>query len=163
MFNTLVNDRFYLGRSPCVMPRDPELIKEITVKDFDSFTDRVVSDHMIIWWAIISYTAAYYTVMLLLLCIAISVSTWSIRTKRVASVQWRWLERYATQPNSSFLCIQNETGMNLRTWYLLRHWSHSLADHPTVYWLCTLKTFSQNSCIAYTVYMHTAGHIWCFR
>ena len=34
---------FYLGRNPCVMPTDPELIKEITVKDFDSFTDRVVS------------------------------------------------------------------------------------------------------------------------
>ena len=35
--------RFYLGRSACVVPTDPELIKEITVKDFDSFTDRVVS------------------------------------------------------------------------------------------------------------------------
>ena len=34
---------FYLGRNPCVMPTDPELIKKITVKDFDSFTDCVVS------------------------------------------------------------------------------------------------------------------------
>ena len=27
------------------MPTDPELIKQIMVKDFDSFIDRAVSDH----------------------------------------------------------------------------------------------------------------------
>ena len=38
-----INCRFYLGRTPCILLRDPELIKQVTVKEFDSFIDRPVS------------------------------------------------------------------------------------------------------------------------
>jgi len=35
--------RFYLGLRPTVMVVDPEMIKQITVKEFSSFMDREVS------------------------------------------------------------------------------------------------------------------------
>ena len=36
--------RFYVGSTPWILVLDPELIKQITVKDFDSFMDRLVSN-----------------------------------------------------------------------------------------------------------------------
>ena len=35
--------RFYLGKAPCMMVADLDMIKQITVKEFDSFVNRVVS------------------------------------------------------------------------------------------------------------------------
>ena len=34
--------RLYLGPTPIVVVADPDMLKEIMVKHFDSFTDRVV-------------------------------------------------------------------------------------------------------------------------
>ena len=36
-------DRFYIGRTPFLVTSDPEMVKEITIKQFDSFSDRTVS------------------------------------------------------------------------------------------------------------------------
>ena len=35
---------YYLGQEPSIIVIDPELIKQITVKEFNSFMDHVVSD-----------------------------------------------------------------------------------------------------------------------
>ena len=35
--------RFYIGRQPCLMVTDVEMLKEILVKQFDCFMDRPVS------------------------------------------------------------------------------------------------------------------------
>ena len=37
---------YYVGRDACVLVTDPELIKQITVKEFNSFMDHVVSSHV---------------------------------------------------------------------------------------------------------------------
>ena len=38
--------RFYVGKNPVILVMDIELIKHITVKDFDSFTNRPVSTYI---------------------------------------------------------------------------------------------------------------------
>ena len=48
MLTSLINlvptmDRFYLGKIPSMMVADLEMIKQITVKEFDSFVNRMVS------------------------------------------------------------------------------------------------------------------------
>jgi len=39
--------RFYIGRQPGVLVSDLELVKNITVKDFDDFSDRFVSSEIV--------------------------------------------------------------------------------------------------------------------
>ena len=39
--------RFYLGRTPYLVTSDPEILKEITIKQFDNFSDRTVSLYVI--------------------------------------------------------------------------------------------------------------------
>lgn len=34
---------YYMGQIPCLLVTDPEVAKQITVKQFDSFTNRLVS------------------------------------------------------------------------------------------------------------------------
>ena len=38
--------RIYFGRTPTIYVRDPEMIKQITIKDFECFIDHPVSKHI---------------------------------------------------------------------------------------------------------------------